>query len=205
MYLVSMRCLEALPDNCPQMEIDGPLLSVLKDDTLNLAGDLSSIKEFEWFPVFVLEQLTEVGSSPLGSSACFFHLDTAGEWRDASVPDSPSHLSQSALAGFGLAGTPTAQWRSCEPNQTRVYSLRGNTLFETHIHTHTHTHTHRHTRFRRAEVCAFLITPVTWKHYKVESICLFPLSYMSTLMPFLKRENEREGQFSTNHLSTVVR
>lgn len=47
MYLVSMRCLEALPDNCPQMEIDGPLLSVLKDDMLNLAGDLSSIKEFE--------------------------------------------------------------------------------------------------------------------------------------------------------------
>ena len=159
---------------------------------------------------FVLEQLTEAGSSLLGSSACFFHPDTAGEWRDVSVPDSPSHLSQSALAGFGLAGMPTAQWHSCEPNQTRVYSLRGNTLLETkhtntQTHTHTHTHTHRHAWFCRAEVCAFLITPVTWKHYKVESICLFPLSYMSTLMPFLKREKEREGQFSTNHLSTVVR
>jgi len=79
---------------------------------------------------FVLEQLTqavhlcEIAQHVLPSDLC-----VEGEWRDASVPDSPSHPSQSALAGFGMAGTPSQQWRSCESTlRTQTHTGTKHTL-----------------------------------------------------------------------------
>ncbi|KAK5620392.1 hypothetical protein CRENBAI_024616 [Crenichthys baileyi] len=40
----------------------------------------------------------------------------AREWRDATVSDSPSHPSQSAQAGFGLAGSQTSQSSAATPH-----------------------------------------------------------------------------------------
>lgn len=69
----------------------------------------------------VLEQLTRAGFFFLLAAQHVFpsHASTAGGWCDASVPDSPSHLPQSALTRFGLAGLATAQWRSCVSTHTQ--------------------------------------------------------------------------------------
>lgn len=148
--------IEALLDNCPQMEIDGPLLSLFKGGHTRL-WTLFIINQK--ISCFVLEQPRQAQVRlSLVAQRVFFHPHTcaAGEWHDTSVPDSPSHPSQSALAEFGLAGTLTAQRRSCE-STLHTHRKQNTTLGN-------QTHTHTCTPFHRAEVCAFLITPVTWKH-----------------------------------------
>lgn len=87
--------------------------------------------EIQMTSCFVLEQMTQAGSSLLAAQ-CVFPSDTciARGRRDATVPDSPSHPSQSALAGFGLA----AQWRSCE-STLHTYTQTKHTLGnKTHTH-----------------------------------------------------------------------
>lgn len=133
---------------------------------------------------FVLEQLTQAGWSLLAAQ-CVFPSDTciAGEWHDVSVPDSPSHPPQSALAGLGLAGTPTAPWRSCESTNTHAETK--------HSPGNKNTLTHTHMIPQSRDLCipnysSDMETLQSRKHLP------FLLSYMSTLMPFLKRGKERE-------------
>lgn len=116
---------------------------------------------------FVTEQMTQTGSASPGSSACFsikyVYSEEGGGFGCSIKGVRQTHpLTRPSQLWLGLAWLAhrLSQWRSCESTHTHTVT---NTVLEQQ---------HAHTRFHRTEVCALLIMPVTWKHNKVESICL---------------------------------
>ena len=160
--------------------------SFLKDAMFDLAGDLSSIKEFKWFPVLSLSSWHRpVRLSTVAQRVFSIPVRvTAGEWRDASVPDSPSHpvpvSSGWVWLGWHADCTVAQLWVH---TYTHTHTQKQNTLLETK-------HTHAHMIPQSRGLCipnysSDMETLQSRKHLP------FPLSYMSTLMPFLKRGKER--------------
>lgn len=159
---------------------------------LGLEDHLLWIKKIQWFPVLSLNSWHRQVQFSWQLSV-FFHHIRAGEQRDASVPDSTSHLSQSALAEFGLAGTPSARCRSCVSTP--------HTHMRTHMHRNkTHSwkqkaHTHMIPQSRGLLVpnyCNDMETLQSKKH-----LAFPPPLHVNTNVFFEKRKRERDNLVQT--------
>lgn len=147
---------ERISDNCPQIEIDGALLPFFFKRMPH--STLQIIYHQSWFPILSLNSW----HGPVSSwyLSMFFSIPIRVQQGEGMTRACQTHpLTCSSQHWLGLAWL-TACWlhrgTAASPHCTHTHThKKQNTLLET---------THTHTRLHTEEVCAFVITPVTWNH-----------------------------------------